>query len=481
MRVGRNDKCPCGSMKKYKNCCWAKGIDFTSITHEDYIRTLTIHGKNEYFLYRLSEIFELDSREISIKSRDDLVIYLKRVLTNEKAKLVYKLIPEIWPDIDDYNRCMELESKNNSGLYIGNYLLDSIISLVNRYGLYEDSIFMIDPFSDHRIMVAKYNPLEHPELHMQDTLNNILIWIQFAPWIENGFVKFTRNPVDFDYDLMIKTNEASEKRHNECEEIRSIHENDTIPEEVKDFVMNSVMLHMPEQFLTENPQCLNYLKQKHITPDAVLEYIKKERRTSPYYIEGAANGLLLRMFSGANYEAGKYICSRVNSHILTDLKVRWLEMEYDRKSNGIQNCDWEVFSRHFQQLPLPYLNGLRTIDVMKLRNDGHLDSMRRFLKKLWLRSSPDSATEQHVIEQLSLELDDEVGKASNEWRNIDKNLAKWFIPNIPSIGMQLFPGTPWWATGVTAAVTGAAAVAESITKHKNFQKSYPAGLFLEKR
>jgi len=47
--------------------------------------------------------------------------------------------------------------------------------------------------------------------------------------------------------------------------------------------------------------------------------------------------------------------------------------------------------------------------------------------------------------------------------------------------MQLLAGTPWWITGVTAAFTGTVAVAESITKHKNFQKSNPAGFFLEKR
>jgi hypothetical protein len=140
-----------------------------------------------------------------------------------------------------------------------------------------------------------------------------------------------------------------------------------------------------------------------------------------------------------------------------------------------------MFSKHFQQVPLPYLNGLQTKDVLKLRADGHLNRMRDFLKKLCLRSSPDSATDQRIIESLKLELDDEVRQAETEWKNIDGNLAKWFVPNVPSIGMQLLAGTPWWITGVTAAVTGAAAVAESITKHKNFQKSYPAGFFLEKR
>lgn len=27
-KVGRNEPCPCGSGKKYKNCCWNKGFEF---------------------------------------------------------------------------------------------------------------------------------------------------------------------------------------------------------------------------------------------------------------------------------------------------------------------------------------------------------------------------------------------------------------------------------------------------------------------
>ena len=27
-KVGRNEQCPCGSGKKYKNCCWNKGFDW---------------------------------------------------------------------------------------------------------------------------------------------------------------------------------------------------------------------------------------------------------------------------------------------------------------------------------------------------------------------------------------------------------------------------------------------------------------------
>lgn len=475
LKYGRNDPCPCGKLLKYKHCCAAKGIDFSKFTREEHIRHLTLRGKNLLFLDNLYYILDLHKNRTKLKTWDDLIVEVKKALTPNAVSSIHQCIPLIWPDRDDYIRSTELEKENSPGLFIGSYVFDSTLSLVNKYGLYENKIMMIDPVSDHRTMADKYSPEAHPEMHLLETLNTVLIWMEFEPWINSGFVAFTRNPAEFDYKMMTETRKITEDRYGSVPELRDAKDDVIVPSEIKDRFMQQMML------LTPDSTTLKYLRDEKIDERAAIGYINHLRITSPYYMDGIREGQLLRFNSGANYELGKHLSNMINGHILTDLRVRWLEMEYDRKSNGIQNCDWEVFSRHFQQVPLPYLNGLRTIDVMRLRNDGHLDSMRRFLNKLWLRSSPDSATEQHVIEQLSLELDDEVGKASYEWKNIDKNLAKWFVPNIPTLGMQLLAGTPWWITGVTAAVTGTVAVAESITKHKNFQKSYPAGFFLEKR
>jgi hypothetical protein len=475
LKYGRNDPCPCGRLKKYKNCCGAIGIDYSTMTKEQHVRHLTLRGKNLLFLDNLYNILDLHKNRTKLKTWDDLIVEVKKALTPNAVSSIYQCIPLIWPDRDDYIRCTELEKENSPGLFIGSYVFDSTLSLVNKYGLYENKIIMIDPIIDHRTMADKYNPVAHPEMHLLETLNTVLIWMEFEPWINSGDVVFTRNPAEFDYKLMAEARNTTKERYDLVPELRDAKDDVLIPSEIKDRFKQQMML------LTPDATTLKYLRDKGIDEGAAIAYISRLRLSSPYYMDGVGEGQLLRFNSGANYELGKYLCNIINGHILTDLRVRWIEMEHDRRSLGIANNDWEMFSKHFQQVPLQYLDGLKTIDVLKLRSDGHLNQMRDFLKKLWLRSSPDSATDQSVIESLKLELDDEVRQAATEWKNIDGNLSKWFVPNVPSIGMQLLAGTPWWITGVTAAFTGTVAVAESITKHKNFQKSNPAGFFLEKR
>ncbi len=475
LKYGRNDPCPCGRMVKYKNCCGARGIDYSTMTKEQHVRHLTLRGKNLLFLDNLYNILDLHKNKTKLKTWDDLILEVKRALTPDAVSSIHQCIPQIWPDKEDHLRCTELENENSPGLFIGNYVFDSTLSLVNKYGLYENKIMMIDPIIDHRTITDKYDPVVHPEMHLLETLNTILIWMEFEPWINSSFVVFTRNPVEFDYQLGSELRQITEERYNSVPELRDAIDEVLVPPEIKDRFMQHMML------LTSEAKTIKLLREEGIDERAALQYIQRQKLYSPYYMDGIGNEQLLRMSSGTNYELGKYLSNIANGHILTDLQVRWLEMEYDRKSQGIFNNDWEIFSKHFQQVPLPYLNGLQTKDVLKLRADGHLNRMRDFLKKLWLRSSPDSATDQHIIEQMKLELNDEIRLAEVEWKNIDRNLLKSFVPSFLSAGIQLLIGQPQWVAGVLTAATGAARVIDSHSKHNSFLKNYPAGFFLERK
>lgn len=472
IKVGRNDPCPCGSRQKYKNCCMIKGIDYSNISHGNYIRNLTIRGKNKWFLNSVFDILDFNANIHKFKDWQGFVIQVKRTLTPENVKRIHELIPVVWPDKEDYYRCIHSDDTSLSGLFIGDYRVETTAKLINKYGLFEDVIVLVDPIVDPRCIAEEHNPVVHPERHCVSTLHSLLLWLQLLPWIDDGVVQIIRDPGDFDYQLRLDSYNITKRRYEESG-LNQLIKEEALHDEFHDRVKRYFKLSMPDDMI------LAICSKHNIDPTKMMEYIRQERLYSIDHVEGGCDGQYLTTFSGTNYERGKYLCSISKSHLLTDLKIKWLEMEYDRKSNVIQKSNWEIFSRHFQQVPLQYLNGLRTIDVLKLRNDGQLTSMRSFLKKLWLRSSPDSATEQHVIEQLSLELDDEVRQAEKEWKNIDKNLTKWFVASVPSVGMEIISGKPWWITGITAAITGTAAIAESISKRKCFQKIYPAGFFLE--
>jgi len=450
-----------------------KGIDYSTISHSDYIRNLTNRGKNKWFLNSIFEILDFNTNIQKITDWNDLVVKLKKTLTPENVRRIYELVPIVWPDKEDYYRCIQSEAQDISGLFLGNYRVETTASLINKYGLYEDSIVLIDPIIDPRCFTEEFNPVVHPERHLVSTLHSLLLWLQLLPWIDDGIVQIIRDPGEFDYQLRIDTCNTSKARYEESG-LNEVIREESSQDEYHDRVKRYFKLSMPDEMILE-------ICSKHnLDPTKMMEYIRQERIRSIDHVVGGSNGQYLTTFSGTNYEMGKYLCSISKSHLLTDLRVRWLEMEYDRKSNGIQNSDWEVFSSHFQQVPLPYLKGLRTIDVLKLRSNGHLDRMRDFLKKLWLRSSPDSATDKHIIEQLKLELNEEVRQASEEWKKIDINLCKWFLPNFVSTGLNVLSGSPLWIPGASAIATGGAALIESTIKRAGFVKKYPAGFFLDK-
>ena len=48
-KIGRNEKCPCGSGKKYKYCCWSKEFDRIKAEREalDLLKKMKKEKENE--------------------------------------------------------------------------------------------------------------------------------------------------------------------------------------------------------------------------------------------------------------------------------------------------------------------------------------------------------------------------------------------------------------------------------------------------
>ena len=67
--------------------------------------------------------------------------------------------------------------------------------------MYNESIILIDPVIDPRIIADEYNPLAKPEEHITQTFRHAFLWLTLAPWIECGAVKIIRSIGDFDYKL----------------------------------------------------------------------------------------------------------------------------------------------------------------------------------------------------------------------------------------------------------------------------------------
>lgn len=456
MKNGRNKRCPCGSGKKFKHCCEKQGVDFRNLTHKEQIRHLSVRGKNIYFINKIGEALQLDSVEKKPASFSDFVKLLKRSVTPEAVKRIHLAIPEIWPDKNDLHRCLEQERNRHSGLFIGSYLFDVTTHLLNRYALYDSTIILLDPFQDPRVVASQYNPIENPEEHITTTFHYILLWLQLLPWIKSGIIKIVRDPGDFDYGLRKSTLDIAKERSEKSEELKKALEKQDRPEELEEFFRDQFALTYPDEYWIEK------MEGSGLSEEVIRSHLKKRREESLYFVDVGRRPQLLFWSSGANYEMGKYICEKTNSHIITDLSYRWKEIEYDRRVNGVSVDAWTSFSKAIQRAELKHLNGVSLEDLLKLRKDGYLEDMRAFLRRVWVSCSTGDDFDNNNAENLSAELVEHINTAEAEWRNIDTNLLKWFgSESILGIVLGVSVGVANWIPAAAVAAAGAVNLVQS--------------------
>src|SRR5438105_11263049 len=103
MKIGRNAECPCGSGLKHKHCCLGR-IDWATFTDAPLpvaSRHFTIRGKNLQFISSLLAALKIDYND-----RNPNFAKIKRAFTPDVVQKVYSSILDLWPDLDDYERCL---------------------------------------------------------------------------------------------------------------------------------------------------------------------------------------------------------------------------------------------------------------------------------------------------------------------------------------------------------------------------------------
>jgi len=212
-----------------------------------------------------------------------------------------------------------------------------------------------------------------------------------------------------------------------------------------------------------------------------LDYIQRRRDAHPYYVDllPGQTSELLHETSGANYELAKRMCALTNSHIITDLRYRWKEIELDRPKGEEADKSWAPFAKALQNADLKVLSQVPLSAVLRLRTENRLEKMRLFLRKVWKSGrEPDPFSEENAL-SLAAELAEKIAEAESEWRKIDQDLIKWFSLSsgpIVTAGMAGFlPALP--AMGAAAA-TGAVSLLQSQLKRSGLKDRFPAAFFL---
>ncbi len=479
-KIGRNEPCPCGSGKKYKHCCKNK-INWNQIKkgESNVIPHLSIRGRNLLFVNKIAEVLQLDSITLSLKN-------FKSAFTKEAVTKIHEALMEVWPPYIDIHNTIKNTSSDVSGLYIGDYEPEYIIRGLVRHSIYSNKLLVVDPFIYPLSVRDEYNPIVTPEQYRTQTLKNVNFWFSLLPWIESGIVEVIRTPADFDRKLNWESMKQEKQKFEENEDFRKA-VNESLREyqnrHLKQTAFQLLLLSAPNNNLEKLFKELG-LEKKGLTSKEFISFIEHQREADPNFLEplDKISGQLYTISSGTNYIVAKLTANLTGSYLVTDIYSKWKEIEIDREMDNAKNEGWEPFAKAFQNLDLKFLNNLSLEHALILRKENRLESLRIFLRKVWNSARTTDQFSEANAKLLAGELNEEIIKAEEEWKQIDRNLLKWFGAEL---GAGLLAAGPLIASGygtfLAAAIATSGIVNLGVTQseRKSFKNKYPAAFFLK--
>jgi hypothetical protein len=184
--------------------------------------------------------------------------------------------------------------------------------------------------------------------------------------------------------------------------------------------------------------------------------------------------------TGANYEMAKLTAARSGSHLITDLRSRWKEIEIDRTESGVDLGNWTPFAKALLGVVLKHLENVPIAAALELRQEGRLQNMRAFFRKVWKASAEAAEYSDENIENLAAELLQRINEAEDEWRKIDRRLIEILGASITAaVAEVVSKGTGAWVPAATTAALGATAgLAVRAHHRRSFENRFPAAFFL---
>lgn len=479
-KIGRNQPCPCGSGKKYKNCCENK-VDWNGIIdgRKDVVSHLSIRGRNLLFFDKIAEALQLDSRTFSQKN-------YKAAFTKEAVVKIHEALMAVWPPDTNIQNALKNTSSDVCGLYIGDYEPEFILKGLVRHSTYSNKLLVVDPFIYPQSVRDEFNPILIPEQYRTQTLRNVNFWFLLLPWIEAGIVEVIRTPADFDRKLNWESMKEQKQKYEENEELRrAVDEsvNDLSDRHLAEKAFEFQVLSAPNSHLEKLFRELG-LEKEGLTAKEFISFIEQQRVANPNFLEPLDKmaGQLHVFSSGGNYKIAKLTANLTDSYLVTDLYAKWKEIEMDRESANAHNKEWTPFAKAFQDLELKFLNDLTLEHALVLRKENRLESLRVFLRKVWKSARTTDQFSKANAKRLAEELSDEIAKAEEEWKQIDRDLIKWFGAEF---GAGLVSAGPLIASGHGSFLAAAAVVAGITTlgvahgQRKSFRNKFPGAFFLK--
>jgi hypothetical protein len=225
--------------------------------------------------------------------------------------------------------------------------------------------------------------------------------------------------------------------------------------------------------------------QKHgLTPEEFMAHIDARRAADPDFLGPAEWGesRIHSLSTGANYEIARLTADLSGSYLVTDLYVRWKEIELDRDSHSAQNKGWAPFAKAVQNAQFRYLDQVSLRDALALRQEGRLERFRSFFHKVWRDAVKGDEYDEANAIALADELHEKVREAEDEWRKIDTDLLKMLSAGVTASALSAGPlVTSGHASFLAAAVaiTGGTGLTWSTMRRRGFANRFPAAFFMD--
>lgn len=477
MKISRNDRCPCGSGKKFKLCCNLLPEETRPRTNQN----RPIRERNLILLSALDDIFGFKKGI----SWDDF----RRDLSDGQVQEFYEFIDWLWPIETDVLSLLPPPSDTLRGFYIGETKPYEIVNNILRYSLYTDEIVVTNPFHHPRTIAPEYNPIVNPSQYKQDTLEMVFFVAALSPWIAAGIVHLIPNPADYDYELRREVWRLAEKRFEGVDPYKSLssEERAQIEVEGKEMLLRTISRLPEEAQISQIKRAL-----PNITDDEIkgqLEYIREQRKNHKLWLDQPLpeDGELRIMRLGANLELGLFIAQLTGSYLYTNRKSQWKEILSVKQPEASDPEIWSPLTRAFQTLDFEFLNNVDSEFVIGLKEEQRLESLRNYLRRLWNKiETEDNTMMDSTVKEFKDELIEEHAKAKDEWKQIDSKLRDWMLGRgtmASGVGLGLSQiltgGLNWQLPAAGFCISAVNELLNARVKRNSFRTNIPLSVFID--
>lgn len=342
-KIKANDPCGCGSALKYKDCCKNKEKKKRSSWKE-----LSIRERNIILSNGILDILGLTKG----KNWDDI----RRELTPTQVKEIHELYNYLWPLDTDIISLLPKKDNTLRVLYTGIVDTFTVDSLILSLTLYFDQIIIQNPIVHPSKMKEDFNPIQHPEKYLQQTLKYSYLIIKLSPYIESGLINLIPDPGAFNEHLSLNSLNLSKERYLQKGK----------REDFKDEITKQSMeIHQNRMFLgLSKEQAVSIFKDKNpkITEkelELLLTEYKKISASDPLVLlqekllDKSDQIQLLNL--SPILEMSLFICQVTGSILITHSNVRWEEIKeaqfknygmpiynHQKLTNFINNFDFTI-------------------------------------------------------------------------------------------------------------------------------------------